>query len=211
LPEQTFFNLPEKKRKRIINAAVDEFAGHSFNEASIAAVIEKAGIPRGSFYQYFEDLKDLYQYMLKLSMEKKLIYFETFLIKSKEFDTMKLLRKLYRAGIKFAEENPGLAEMGSNFFKEEDRFKEEMFRGLESQIKEFYRKIIVRGVKRGEIDNCVDIEVLIQMLYRFNIYLIDDYLNKHNIGFLSDFDDFFSMVDKVLYILEHGISNNKNE
>ncbi|MBA7547176.1 hypothetical protein ES705_39579 [subsurface metagenome] len=34
---------------------MDEFAEYGFDLASIQRVIRKAGIPRGSFYQYFED------------------------------------------------------------------------------------------------------------------------------------------------------------
>jgi AcrR family transcriptional regulator len=65
LPKQTFFNLPEQKRKTLLEAAEREFTRVPIFEASIANIIKIANIPRGSFYQYFEDKEDLYFYLLE--------------------------------------------------------------------------------------------------------------------------------------------------
>lgn len=64
MPSERFLNLPEEKKKRIIGAALKEFARVSYDEISINRIIQDAGIPRGSFYQYFEDKADLQIYML---------------------------------------------------------------------------------------------------------------------------------------------------
>src|SRR5690625_286226 len=65
MPKQTFYNLPEEKRERLIDAAIDEFTIHSLREAAITNIIKQVEIPRGSFYQYFEDLDDLFFYLIK--------------------------------------------------------------------------------------------------------------------------------------------------
>ena len=62
--KETFLRLPEEKRERILNAAWDEFTTVSFANASINRIIRAAGIPRGSFYQYFEDKGDLFHYLM---------------------------------------------------------------------------------------------------------------------------------------------------
>jgi AcrR family transcriptional regulator len=64
MPKQTFFNLPKEKRGQVLDAAVEEFSLRRFGEASINQIVRRAGIPRGSFYQYFEDKEDVYLYML---------------------------------------------------------------------------------------------------------------------------------------------------
>ena len=61
---ETFLRLPEEKRTRILNAAWDEFTTVSFANASINRIIRAAGIPRGSFYQYFEDKNDLFRHLM---------------------------------------------------------------------------------------------------------------------------------------------------
>ena len=64
MPTSTFFNLPPPKRERLLRAAEAEFVRKPFNEVSINRIIQAAEIPRGSFYQYFEDKKDLFRYIL---------------------------------------------------------------------------------------------------------------------------------------------------
>ncbi|GAA3016270.1 TetR family transcriptional regulator [Tetragenococcus solitarius] len=62
MPSETFFNLPEKKQKRILEAAKKEFSQSALKDASIANIVKDAEISRGSFYQYFDDIEDLYLY-----------------------------------------------------------------------------------------------------------------------------------------------------
>lgn len=62
MPKQTFFHLPEEKKKRLLEAARVEFSRVPLKDASIANIVRIAEIPRGSFYQYFEDKEDLYFY-----------------------------------------------------------------------------------------------------------------------------------------------------
>ena len=63
--KKTFYNLPEEKRQRIIDAIMREFASYSFENISINRIIKDADIPRGSFYQYFDDKIDLVQVLAK--------------------------------------------------------------------------------------------------------------------------------------------------
>lgn len=64
MPTQTFFNLSEEKRERLIAGAMKEFAHYSLNDASVSNIIKYANISRGSFYQYFEGKTDLYFYLI---------------------------------------------------------------------------------------------------------------------------------------------------
>ena len=64
MPTGTFFRLPEEKQRRLMEAAWEEFVRTSYTEVSINKIIQIAGIPRGSFYQYFEGKEDLFFYLL---------------------------------------------------------------------------------------------------------------------------------------------------
>lgn len=64
MPTNTFFRLPEEKRVRLIDAAWEEFTSTRFSDVSINRIIHHARIPRGSFYQYFEDKEDLFIYLM---------------------------------------------------------------------------------------------------------------------------------------------------
>lgn len=62
MPNETFFNLPLEKQKRILEAAKKEFSQNPLKDASIANIVKEAEISRGSFYQYFTGVDDLYLY-----------------------------------------------------------------------------------------------------------------------------------------------------
>lgn len=65
MPKQTFFNLKEEKKKKIEKALIKEFSNNTFEKASISNIIAEANIPRGSFYQYFEDKEDVIKYIIQ--------------------------------------------------------------------------------------------------------------------------------------------------
>ncbi|MFD1671225.1 TetR/AcrR family transcriptional regulator [Agrilactobacillus yilanensis] len=65
MPKQTFFNLPEEKQQHLLAVARQAFSKAPFDKVSIASIIAAAEIPRGSFYQYFEDKADLYDYLIE--------------------------------------------------------------------------------------------------------------------------------------------------
>lgn len=64
MPKQTFFNLPEEKRQKLLDAIHAEFTRVPYDEVSINQIIRAAGISRGSFYQYFEGKQDVLEYLL---------------------------------------------------------------------------------------------------------------------------------------------------
>ena len=64
MPKSTFFNLEPAKRNKIILAAKQEFTTNPLRNSRVSNIIKEAKIPRGSFYQYFDNLDDLYYYVL---------------------------------------------------------------------------------------------------------------------------------------------------
>lgn len=64
MPKQTFYNLAEEKREKLMRAVYQELARVPFSEMSINRIVKEAEISRGSFYQYFEDKADLLSYLL---------------------------------------------------------------------------------------------------------------------------------------------------
>lgn len=65
MPTERFYNLPEEKRTRIIHAVYEEMCRVPFDELSINKIVQRAEIPRGSFYQYFKDKEELLSYMME--------------------------------------------------------------------------------------------------------------------------------------------------
>ncbi|GHP14133.1 transcriptional regulator [Lentilactobacillus fungorum] len=65
----TFLNLNHEKQLKIQEALVNEFSTHPLAEAQVAPIVKEAGIARGAFYKYFDDLTDAYHYMYGVAMK----------------------------------------------------------------------------------------------------------------------------------------------
>lgn len=90
--KDTFFNLSEEKKQSILNAIREEFLQKPFNKARIANIIQKANIPRGSFYQYFENLEEAYFLILEKYIVDSHELFAS-LLKKNNYDHEKALQQ----------------------------------------------------------------------------------------------------------------------
>lgn len=66
---EAFFNLPEDKKKRILNSALKEFAENGYEQASTNQIVKQANIGKGMLFYYFNNKKELYQYLIEYSIE----------------------------------------------------------------------------------------------------------------------------------------------
>jgi AcrR family transcriptional regulator len=76
MPRSTFFQLPEDKRERVLRAAITEFAGHGYLEASLDRIAEAASVSKGSLYQYFHHKEDCYAHAVRTGIERAAALFE---------------------------------------------------------------------------------------------------------------------------------------
>ncbi|EEG78721.1 TetR/AcrR family transcriptional regulator [Dethiobacter alkaliphilus] len=206
MPNQTFFNLPQEKRDRIIDAALEELSQNLFANASIARIVEEAGISRGSFYQYFNDLFDLYNYLFTLIGEEKINYINDFNKTLQQADFMTVIRALYSAGISFAREHPKYARLGVNFYKEDAQFRARIMGDLAEMSLQYFEKLLQDGQKRGEVDSGVDVKVAAFLFHTVHIAIMEHSLQHHDPEYLwAEEGGFMTIAEKALYILENGL------
>lgn len=94
MPKKMFFNINEDKRKMFLNVAMDEFTSKSFEQVSVNTIVKNAGISRGSFYSYFDDLESLFNYIFKTVKEERFKYAKNLLIES-DGDYFEFIRNLF--------------------------------------------------------------------------------------------------------------------
>lgn len=61
---EVFERLPEKKKKKIIDICVKEFAENGYTSASTNTIVKKADISKGTLFNYFGNKKGLFLYVL---------------------------------------------------------------------------------------------------------------------------------------------------
>ncbi|HKL61260.1 MAG TPA: TetR/AcrR family transcriptional regulator, partial [Acholeplasma sp.] len=60
MPKDTVYRLTNIKQNAILNAAIKEFSEREVKNAKVSNIIKDSKISRGSFYQYFINIEDLY-------------------------------------------------------------------------------------------------------------------------------------------------------
>lgn len=65
MPSDVFLRLTDEKKNRIIESAKEDFNLKGFEKATVVRICELAGIPRITFYSYFDSLDDIYNYIYK--------------------------------------------------------------------------------------------------------------------------------------------------
>ena len=203
MPTNTFFNLTEKKKNRVINAAIDEFSEKGYTKASITNIVNKAEIAKGSYYQYFEDKTDLYRYVLKKAIQKKLKYVKKELKDYNGNDFFKYWRKLNIAGLKYAEDNIKLAKIASQIVKNKN---EEFYQSIIDEYKNmgvgFFERLLKIAIEEGEVREDINIEYTANLMYKASFFITDYFFEKKG---LKQLDEFIPLIDNVIEIIEYGI------
>lgn len=120
MPKSTFANLPEEKRRRIVDAAVDEFGSRPYATASLDRVVERAGISKGSLYQYFDGKADLYRWLLTEHLPSRKLAAIAQKASPTGGDVWETLEQAFRTGVAFAVAEPALNRLGARFFRDHE-------------------------------------------------------------------------------------------
>ncbi len=68
--EEQFQKIRDESRKRIIQAALEQFSQKGFERSSMKELAEKAGVSKGLLYNYFSSKKALLMALFQASMEE---------------------------------------------------------------------------------------------------------------------------------------------
>ena len=63
MPTVTWARLDPSRRAAVIEAAEAEFGAHGFSRGSLNVIARRAGVAKGSLFQYFADKRDLYAFI----------------------------------------------------------------------------------------------------------------------------------------------------
>ena len=214
MPKQTFFNLPEEKRERIIRLAIEEFAVHDYDLASISRIVTKANIAKGSFYQYFEDKRDLYLYLVELASSEKNALLHGQKPPDSQMGLFETIRWLFSINLRFQFTHPHLNRVAYRALYGNNPLRIETMALLKENAASYYRDLIRRGIEQGDLDPELDADLAAFILGAvFNEF--GDYLLKElEVDLLSLIDEqiptdayekMMGEVDKLLEILNKGL------
>ncbi len=115
MPKPTFFGLPDDKRQLIERVALEEFADQGYAGSNTNRIVERCGIAKGSFYQYFDDKKDLLFHLLDKMVAEKMASLQPVLDNYKSHSFSHNIEALFETGIRYAAADPLLWRFGRRF------------------------------------------------------------------------------------------------
>ncbi|MEZ4837200.1 MAG: TetR/AcrR family transcriptional regulator [Caldilineaceae bacterium] len=214
MPKPTFFNLPEDKKSLILGVAIEEFIAQGFDGASISQMVQRAGIAKGSFYQYFEDKQDLFDHLLEMAGAQKGAYLST--PPPADVSPFDYLRWLLHGNLGFEASHPRLARLVSDVVAGGGEGSRAIRARLEAATTDFYRGLLAQGVEQGHLDPDLDLDVA-TFIFTTTSMQLSQYIIQHasndlnpedllhgaqNSGAATEIEAFFS---SYLTILEKGM------
>ena len=173
MPTQTYHNLPPEKRERIFGAAVEEFSNHSFSQASINRVVKAAGIPRGSFYQYFTDKEDLYLLVMERIGEEKLTMFSHLRGRETEGEKPFIVSQCEAmpAIFEWAARCPEYNRIALLMIEDGSEFIHSMVERMDAQ-KDQLRALLEQDSERGFLREGIDLDTVIELYMMIAVELL---------------------------------------
>jgi AcrR family transcriptional regulator len=152
MPSATFLGLSAERRERLVHEAIVEFSERSFAEASLSQIAQRSRIPKGSFYQYFEDKLDLYRWLVTDQAPRHKREFLSAVAQTGDYWAD--FEQLIERGMAFLVEHPRLARLTA---AAADPAASAEVRGLHKTICDAgiveLRSRLEQGIKQGAIQN----------------------------------------------------------
>ena len=213
MPKETFKNLPKEKWQLIEDVAIREFGTFGYDKASINRIVDNCQIAKGSFYQYFEDKKDLFLHLIARVNEKKLEYISPVFKNSEKYDFFTLIRELFVSGLKFAADNPDITLMGNWLFKSKGHpiYNEVVNVGLQN-AQNVYTDLLKLAISRNEVRDDIDLDFVSYTISAMNVSVVDYYFQnvKGEEPEKGVFDEgIIETVDLLLDFIKNGIGTLK--
>lgn len=184
-----------------MKAAIEEMGMHTYEHLNLANIIRKSNIPRGSFYQYFEDKDDLYNYFYQYIGIKKYEFYGNLFQSDNEIPFLDRFYQIYVKGFYFAKTYPDLVKAGQKMITSEHYTKSNLVKKAMEQATELYASFIENDQKKGWIKKDIDPRFLASFLLEFMSKVTLDEFMKDTI----DFTEIDRMVKQLVDILKKGI------
>ncbi|RLA81623.1 MAG: TetR/AcrR family transcriptional regulator [Deltaproteobacteria bacterium] len=157
--KRTFFNLPEEKREKIIKAALEEFASKGWKGASVNSIVARAGIAKGSLYQYFRDKRSLFLFLFDKAVGVAKETLKRVKRQTAEKPLRERLRESLLAGVDFIERHPLLYRIYLQLVFERDvPFRQDLIGRLRVLSFDYILSLLEEALKRGEVREGLDLK-----------------------------------------------------
>ncbi len=178
-----FQNLNPEKRKRIFNAAAEEFAENGYRKASVNNIVKNAGISKGSLFQYFSTKRNLFDDLVQLAADQVKIYLKKVREDTEDVSFFERLDRLIRSGFDFIDTRPTLSRIYFQLLQSGDSpFGPGRILELRGRGEGFLRDLMVEAQNKGELRDDLDLDKMSFLLYSLLETMLRSYYLDHLSG-----------------------------
>lgn len=172
MPKRTFFRLPPAKQTQIIESAIHIFSSRDYSKVTIDAIVEQAQIPKGSFYQYFENKNDLYTYIFEgITVDKKDML-ESILLDSDKYTFSEMIVIMLNRADNFENQTNHMKALKNKFLNQcPQDLKQSILVKMVPDTMALFQTIIKAYQNKGELSHLIDTKLLAFMLTSTSINL----------------------------------------
>lgn len=197
------------RREELMEAALDEFAEKSYDEASLNNIIRNAGISKGTFYYHFKDKEALYLSLLQSLVHIKMEFLERRMkgyVHNEELSIFENLKLQARFGVELAKEHPRYYLLGLRFRREKGNGLYEKAMSMFGDTSEtYFDSMVEKAMEKGDFRGGVSIQFIKRTL-TFMLYRANELIDFK--GSELDFEETLRSFDELIDFIEHGFGKN---
>lgn len=178
MPKETFFRIAEDKRERLLREAAALFAERGYNQADVAEVASRAGVAKGSIYNYFESKEDLYLYVCRDGMQRsrQAIYGDL----DPDWDIYRQIEHIFRQGAQFVANHSEYLILYANISSAGmKRFSDQMSLDVEKYTADHLKRLIRRDIQKGLIRDDLDVNFAAFLVNSLYIIFMTSLVSNH--------------------------------
>lgn len=157
LPSPQFLQLERQKQEKIIKASLEEFSRRGFKGASIDRITKKAGIAKGSIFNYFGDKHGLFAYIFEYSLEQVKTHIKKVRDQTVHKGIYERLMIFAEEGIRFVRKNSSIYRLYLRLHNEADsKLTTQMMALIREYSIRFFTELIDDAKKKSELPGSLD-------------------------------------------------------
>jgi len=206
MPTNTFLNLPIEKKNKIIEAAIEEFCERNIYESKIAIIMKNANISRGSFYNYFDSIEDLYFYVVTLLRNRRFEYLEE-CWNNYSVSFFDYFEELYLTSVKFLLDNPHYIKISKHLYASDHKVCIQLVMGLQKKYSDMFMYRINLDKQNGVIKKNVDTEMLANIFVQYSsiIFVYETRSKEVTLDFYEDY------INRLLCVVGNGVLSEEDK
>jgi len=178
MAKSTFKQIPEQKRQRVLREAAQLFAERGFSATDVAELASRAGVSKGSLYNYFESKEDLYLHVCKdgLAQSRRAVYGAM----DPEWDIYRQVEHLFRQGVHFALKHPEYVRLYLTASAPgKEHFSKKISLDVEKYTADHLKDQIHRGQAQGIVRRDLDPKLGAFFINSLYIIVVASVVSKH--------------------------------